>query len=75
MASTRSLQGLTEVAEDVARAIAAINQLRRGKNGAQIAKLAEILERRVRNIVAGRMRRSRQASRRPRDIGGRFAQS
>ena len=68
----RSLQSLTDLAVDVARGFKAINELRMGKNGVNAAALADILERRLRLVVAGRMKARRRASAATRDTRGRF---
>lgn len=68
----RSLQALTDLAVEVARGFKAINELRSGKNGANASALAELLEKRLRNVVAGRMRSRRRAGNATRDSRGRF---
>ena len=68
----RSLQALTDLAVDVARGFKAINELRLGKNGTNAAALADILERRLRNVVSGRMKARRRAVKAARDSRGRF---
>ena len=68
----RSLQALTDLAVDVARGFKAINELRTGRNGVNAAALADILERRLRSVVAGRMKARRRAAGATRDTRGRF---
>lgn len=68
----RSLQSLTDLAVDVARSVKAIDELRRGKNGANVTALADTLERRLRQVVAGRMKARRRAVAAPRNSAGRF---
>lgn len=68
-----SLQKVTEVAEDVVRATKAIAELSAGKNGANVAQLVRILEKQVRQAVAGRIKARRRADKQRRGSGGRFA--
>lgn len=67
-----SLRKTIELAEDVVRATKAIAELSAGKNGANASELARILEKRVRDAVAGRKKAARRAGKMRRDSRGRF---
>ncbi len=68
----RSLQSLTDLAEDVVRATDAIIRIKAGKNGAAVAQLGVVLERQLRKVVASRIKARRRASRATRDSRGKF---
>jgi len=63
------IERLIAVGRDALEAIRAADELRKGKNGANVAKLADILEREARDVVAAALKRRR---RRKRTTGGKF---
>lgn len=68
MARRTSLERITDIAVDTARALEALNSLRQGKNGAAVATLVNTLEREIRGVVAARMKSRRKR----RDNKGKF---
>jgi len=68
----KHLRAITELAEDVVRASKAIIELKRGKDGANVAELARLLEKSLRKTVIGRVKARRRAARSARDVMGRF---
>lgn len=56
----RRIERIVEVAEEAAAVTIAIAKLRAGGNGAAVATVATVIERELRNVVAGSFRRRRR---------------
>ena len=56
----KRLERIMEVAEEAAAVTLAVAKLRAGGNGGAVATVATVIERELRNIVAGSFRRRRR---------------
>jgi hypothetical protein len=67
-----SLRVLTEIAEDVLLATAAVARLSKGQNGAAVTSLVRALEREIRRAATVKIQARRRSAAMGRDTSGRF---